>query len=72
MRQVENEVKSYQSQSKLEKAKIQAAGYAQKLNLPSVALALFAPVADEAVLDQLSGESLVDGVRVTVAAIGWT
>jgi len=65
------EVKSYQSQSKLEKAKIQAAGYAQKLNLPAIALALFAPVDDETVLDQLSGESLVDGVRVMVTAVGW-
>jgi len=65
------EVKSFRSQAMLEKAKIQAAGYAEKLNLPSITLALFAPVFDAGVLAQLSGESVVGGVRVTVVAIGW-
>ncbi len=65
------EVKSYRSQPMLEKARGQAAGYARKLKLSSITLALFAPVLDEAVLEQLSGESFVDGVRVAVVAIGW-
>ncbi len=64
------EVKSFRSLPNLEKAKIQAAGYAEMLDLPAITLALFVPVDDETVLAQLSGESFVDGVRVAVA-IGW-
>ncbi len=65
------EVKSYRSQSKLEKAKEQAIEYARKLKLPAIALAVFVPVEDETVLKQLSGEQITDGIRVTVTAIGW-
>jgi len=65
------EVKSYKDQVELEKSKKQAAGYAEKLNLPSITLAVFVPVDDEDVLGRLSGEEVVDGVRVTVVAVGW-
>ena len=65
------EVKSYESRPKLEKAKAQAAAYAEKLGLGSIALAVFVPVLDEEVLVQLSGESEVGVVRVEVVAIGW-
>ena len=65
------EVKSYKDQMELEKSKEQAAGYAKKLSLPSITIAVFVPVEDEDILDQLSGEVLVDGVRVSVLAVGW-
>jgi len=65
------EVKSYKSQSKLETAKIQAAGYARNLKLSSIAVALFAPVEEEEVLAKLSGQTVMDGVNVVVTAIGW-
>ncbi|MFP4308230.1 MAG: hypothetical protein ACLFQQ_13530 [Desulfococcaceae bacterium] len=65
------EVKSYESRPKLRKARVQAADYAEKLGLGSIALAVFVPVMDEAVLDQLTGESEIGGVRVAVVAIGW-
>ncbi|MCP4349762.1 MAG: hypothetical protein GY795_30140 [Desulfobacterales bacterium] len=65
------EVKSYKSQSKLEKAKKQAAGYAKKLELPAITIAVFTPVEDEQVLRQLSGEQIIEGVKVTTTAIGW-
>ena len=66
------EVKSFQSRSRLEKAKLQAAEYARKLGRSEITIALFIPVADETVLARLSGEETVDGVQVTVTAIGWT
>ena len=49
----------------------QAASYARKLGLPTITLALFAPVEDEGVLGKLSGTHEIEGVRVTVRAIGW-
>ncbi len=65
------EVKSFRDRVDLEKSKEQAAGYAQKLSLASITLAVFVPVEDEEVLVQLSGGVLVDGVRVSVVAVGW-
>jgi hypothetical protein len=65
------EVKSYKSQLKLEKAQIQAVHYAKGLNLMSITLAVFMPVEDEAVLEKLSGETVIGGTRVVVVAIGW-
>jgi hypothetical protein len=50
----------------------QAAGYAKKLGMASIAVALFVPVEDESVLKALSGETEIDGVSVVVRAIGWT
>ncbi len=41
------EVKSFTDLAALEEAKIQAAGYAKKLNLGAIALVVFAPVEDE-------------------------
>jgi hypothetical protein len=35
-------------------------------------LAVFVPVEDEAVLAALSGDEVIDGVRVVTVAIGWT
>lgn len=66
------EVKSFKSFAATEAAKVQAARYAGQMGLASVALAIFVPVSDEKVLDTLSGETVIDEVTVTVAAIGWT
>jgi hypothetical protein len=66
------EVKSFVDISETRKATEQAAAYARSLGLDSVTLALFVPVADEAVLDKLSGENRSQDVTVTVVAIGWT
>ncbi|MDM8550635.1 hypothetical protein QUF72_11175, partial [Desulfobacterales bacterium HSG2] len=65
------EIKSFTSRSKLEKAKEEAAGYARKLKLSSVTLAVFVPVEDENILNELSRTHTVEGIRVTVVAIGW-
>jgi hypothetical protein len=65
------EVKSFTSLASAESAKIQAARYAVKLGLKTVTLALFVPVEDETVLEKLSGEREIDGIIVTVRAIGW-
>lgn len=46
-------------------------GYARKLGLPEATLAVFLPVEDEAVLARVSGEAVVEGVKVTTVAIGW-
>jgi hypothetical protein len=66
------EVKSFVDMAMLRQSVQQAAGYAGKLGLNSITVALFAPVEEESVLARLSGEHEVDGVRVVVSAIGWT
>jgi hypothetical protein len=65
------EVKSFTDFAAMERSRSQAAGYALKMGLKSVAVALFIPVEDEDVLDQFSGETIIDGVKVFVSAIGW-
>jgi hypothetical protein len=55
----------------LEQGRAQAAGYARKLGLGEATMAVFVPIEDEAVPRELSGEMIIDGVKVTVAAIGW-
>ena len=66
------EVKSFVDASEAKRARGQAADYARSLDLDSVTLALFVPVEDEDVIEKLSGEQVIDGVRVTVVAIAWT
>jgi hypothetical protein len=66
------EVKSYRSSAKTSEAEIQAAAYAGSLGLTSVTLALFVPVDDEAILEKLTSQALVNSVAVQVVAIGWT
>ena len=65
------EVKSFRSSLKTEAAKRQAAAYALQLGLKTICIALFVPVEDETVLNRLSGESVIDGIKVFVSAIGW-
>ncbi|MCK4486114.1 MAG: hypothetical protein KAU38_05045, partial [Desulfobacterales bacterium] len=65
-------VKSFVDASEAKRARGQAADYARSLGLDGVTLALFVPVEDEDVIEKLSGEQVIDGVRVTVVAIAWT
>lgn len=58
--------------AKTKEAIIQAAAYAKSMGLNSVTLALFVPVEDEIVLNQLSIQTNIDVVWVHVVAIGWT
>ncbi len=66
------EVKSFVDSYQVETDREKAAWYAKSLGLHRVALAMFLPFEDDAVLEELSGEEMIDGVRVTVVAIGWT
>lgn len=65
------EVKSFKSHSRTKMAYKQAAEYAGSLGLDEVAVALFVPVTEEDVLEKLSGEHEIDGIKVQVKAIGW-
>jgi hypothetical protein len=66
------EVKSFRSPGKTRDAVTQAAVYADSLGLTSVTVALFVPVDDEAILEKLSSQTVVDRVTVNMVAIGWT
>ncbi|HRI63744.1 MAG TPA: AAA-like domain-containing protein [Polyangium sp.] len=65
------EVKSFTQMWDLQTYCKQAAVYAKKLGLSAATVAVFAPVDDDAVLAKLSSETDVDGVRVTIVALGW-
>lgn len=65
------EVKSFVDNYSLDQGRRQAADYARQAGLDTVTVALFMPVKDEAVLAAASGETRIDGVTVTVVAIGW-
>jgi hypothetical protein len=65
------EIKSFVDMRGLEKGLRQAAEYARQADLDAVTVAVFMPVKDEAVLAAASRETTIDGVAVTVVAIGW-
>ncbi len=65
------EVKSFKSRAMAQSARMQAAGYARKMGLSAVVLALFIPVVDDNVLEKLSGVETIEGVEVSTIAIGW-
>ena len=65
------EVKSFVDAAQVKEAREQAARYAAQMHFAEVTVALFVPVEDEEVLEKLSGEERIDGVTVTVVAIGW-
>ena len=65
------EVKSFVNAHQLDEDKAQAARYAKSLGFDTVTLITFVPVEDETVLAKLSGEQVLDGVYVSVVAIGW-
>ncbi len=66
------EVKSFRSANDLLLSRKQAARYAKSQGLASATLAVFVPVSDEEVLKKLSGDEVIDGVRVITVTIGWT
>ncbi len=65
------EVKSFTGALQLKEGRKQAADYAKQCGLKTVAVALFAPLDDDAVLSKLSTETVIDNVAVAVTAIGW-
>ncbi len=65
------EVKSFTSMTRLKTAGEQAARYARKLNFSGITLVVFVPIEDEETLAKLSGVRTVEGVRLTVVAVGW-
>lgn len=65
------EVKSFVNAYQLSEDRRQAARYARQTGLDRVTLAVFLPVEDPEVLNQLSSEENIDDSLVTVVAIGW-
>ncbi|MDM8558891.1 AAA-like domain-containing protein [Candidatus Parabeggiatoa sp. HSG14] len=65
------EVKSFVKNSQIKSDQDQAANYAKDLGIDRVTVALFIPVLDETVLKTLTTIEVVNGVEVTVVAIGW-
>ncbi|MDM8526563.1 AAA-like domain-containing protein [Anaerolineales bacterium HSG24] len=65
------EIKSFVDKYRLDVDKGKAAQYAKSLGLDNITMAVFVPVLDEEVLTELSGMERIDGVEVTVVAIGW-
>ena len=65
------EVKSFTSLRQLNASRTRAADYAASLGLDRVTMAICTPLNDEDALQQLSSQTSVDGVQVTVVAIGW-
>ncbi|RKZ42393.1 MAG: hypothetical protein DRQ49_02115 [Gammaproteobacteria bacterium] len=65
------EVKSFVNSYQIKEDRSQAADYAKNLGIDRVTIALFIPVLEETVLSKLSTIEVVNGVEVTVVAIGW-
>ncbi len=65
------ELKSFRNVTVLRKDQAKAAAYAKSLGRDNITMAIFVPVLDEEVLGKLSGVEMIDGVEVTVVAIGW-
>ena len=65
------EVKNFKSAASLVKDRTQAANYASKMGLTDVTLAVFVAVIDEDVLQKLSVIKTINGITVSVVAIGW-
>jgi hypothetical protein len=65
------EVKSFIDSYQIKSHRDQAADYAKNLGISSVTIALFIPVLEETVLEKLSTIEVVNGVEVSVVAIGW-
>ncbi len=65
------EVKSFVDAYQPKVDREQAAQYAESSGLDSVTMVVFLPVEDDSVLEQLSGETMVQTIHVHVVAIGW-
>ncbi len=64
------EVKSFSGLRQIKEAKKRSAEYAADLGLKAVVVAVFISDAGEDVLDKISSEDVINGVKVTVRAIG--
>jgi hypothetical protein len=65
------EVKSFTNIYQARDDRHKAAEYATNLGFDKVTMAIFIPVEEETVLEKLSEIEMIDGVEVTVVAIGW-
>jgi hypothetical protein len=65
------EVKSFVKSYQLKLDQKQAADYAKNLGLARVTMAVFIPVLEETVLNKLSTVEVINGIEVSVVAIGW-
>jgi hypothetical protein len=65
------EVKSFVDMYELGQGRAQAAGDALKLGLDEATMAVFVPIEEGAIPAEVPGETIVDGVKVVVVAIGW-
>jgi len=65
------EVKSFVDSYQIKDDREQAADYAKNLGIDNVTIALFIPVLEETILEKLSTEDVINGIKVSVVAIGW-
>ncbi|MBF0227474.1 MAG: AAA-like domain-containing protein [Desulfobacterales bacterium] len=66
------EVKSFIDAYQVKESIAQAANYGKKTGLNEVTVAMFAPFDDETIIEKLSTQEIIDGIKVTVVTIGWT
>ncbi|HIE00361.1 MAG TPA: hypothetical protein EYP59_08745 [Thiotrichaceae bacterium] len=65
------EIKSFVDSYQIKDDRDQAADYAKNLGIDNVTIALFIPVLEETILEKLSTEDIINGIKVSVVAIGW-
>lgn len=65
------EIKSFVNSYELQVSRKQAANYARKLGLALSTLVVFVPTDDDAVLEKLRSDDLMDGIRVLTVPFGW-
>jgi len=65
------EIKSFVDSYQIKDDRDQAADYAKNLGLDNVTIALFIPVLEETILEKLSTEAVINGIKVSIVAIGW-
>ncbi len=65
------EVKSFTNMYELRDGRVQAAQYAKKLGLTEATLVVFAPTDDDAVLEKLADDAVIEGIRVITVPFGW-
>jgi len=65
------EVKSFVDMSQFKKERKRAAKYAKNMGLSRLTMAVFLPMDDPKVLTSLTGEMVIEGIKVSTVAIGW-
>ncbi len=65
------EVKSFVNSYEMELAKKQAVSYSKQLGLNEVTIAMFTPIEEEEVLEQLSISETMDDIQVHLVAVSW-